>query len=337
MNRPPSPFTMLLSRHTRRREFISLLGGATAWPLAARGQQPRPVVGLIDSGTPNETFIAAFRGGLGEMGFVEGRNVVIEFRFAEGHYDSLPTLAADLVARQVAVIAAVGVPPARAAKAATSQIPIIFLTGVDPVQLGLVSNLNRPDGNVTGVTGLTSSLEPKQLELLSELVPTTTLVGFLVNPANPITETETRTVKLAAGTTRQQILVLHASKESEIDSAFATLAQRHAGSLLVQVDPFLIIQRDKIITLAARYALPAIYGLNEFAMAGGLMSYGASLADTFRQLGTYAGKILNGAKPADLPVQQSVKVPLVINLKTAKALGLTVPPTLLARADEVIE
>src|SRR6516162_8395376 len=322
---------------TNRRAFIAVLGGAAAWPVVARAQQPTPMVGLLDSGTPNETFIAAFRSGLGETGFVEGHNVVIEFRFAGGHYDSLPTLAADLVARQVAVIAAVGVPPARAAKAATSQIPIIFLTGVDPVQLGLVSNLNRPDGNVTGVTGLTSSLEPKQLELLSELVPTTTLVGYLVNPTHPNAETETRTVKLAAGATRQQILVLHASKESEIDSAFATLAQQHARSLLVQVDPFLIIQRDKIITLAARYALPAIYGLNEFAMAGGLMSYGASLADVFRQLGVYAGKILAGAKPADLPVQQSVKVPLVINLKTATALGLTVPPSLLARADEVIE
>ena len=303
----------------KRRAFIAGLGSAVVFPLVARGQQPTPVVGILDSGTPNETFIAAFRDGLREMGFVEGGNVVIEFRFAGGHYDSLPTLAADLVTRQVAVIAAIGVPPARAAKAATSQIPIVFLTGVDPVQLGLVSNLNRPDGNVTGVTGLTSSLEPKQLELLSELVPTTTLVGFLVNPTNPITETETRTVKLAAGTTRQQILVLHASKESEIDSAFATAAQQHAGSLLVQVDPFLIIHRDKVITLAARYALPAIYGLNEFAMAGGLMSYGASLADVFRELGIYAGKILNGAKPADLPVQQSVKVPLVINLKTAKA------------------
>jgi putative ABC transport system substrate-binding protein len=246
-------------------------------------------------------------------------------------------LAADLVARQVAVIAVVGIAPALAAKATTSQIPIIFVTGEDPVQLGLVSNLNRPDGNVTGVAVLYNTLVPKQLELLSELVPTTTLVGFLVNPTNPNVETDTRTVKFAAGTTRQQILVLHASKESEIDSAFATLAQQHAGSLLVSPDPFLFGQRDKIITLAARYALPAIYGAREFAMAGGLLSYGTSLADTIRQLGVYAGKILNGAKPADLPVQQSVKVPLVINLKTAKALGLTVPPTLLARADEVIE
>ena len=271
------------------------------------------------------------------MGFVEGRNVVIEWRWAGGHYDSLPTLAADLVARQVAVIAVVGATGARAAKAATSQIPIIFVTGADPVQLGLVSNLNRPDGNVTGVANLTSAVVPKQLELLYEPVPTTTLVGFLVNPMNSITETETRTVKLAAGTTRQQILVLHASKESELGNAFATLAQRHAGSLLVSADPFLFIQRDKIITLAARYALPAIYGAPEFAMAGGLMSYGISLVDPFRQLGVYAGKILNGAKPADLPVQQSVKVPLVINLKTAGVLGLTVPPQLLARADEVIE
>jgi putative ABC transport system substrate-binding protein len=321
----------------KRRAFIAGLGGSAAWALAARGQQPTPLVGFLDSVTPNETLLGAFRGGLGEMGFVEGRNVVIEFRLAGGHYDSLPTLAADLVARQVTVIVAVGVAGALAAKSATSQIPIIFATGGDPVQLGLVSNLNRPDGNVTGVANLNNTLVPKQLELLSELTPPPTLVGFLVNPTHPAAETETRTVKLAAGTTSQQILVLRASNESEIDSAFATLAQQPAGSLLVQVDPFLFIQRDKIITLAARYALPAIYGVREFAMAGGLMSYGISVADSFRQLGIYAGRILNGAKPADLPVQQSVKVPLVINLKTAKALGLNVPPSLLARADEVIE
>ena len=322
----------------RRRTFIAGLGGAVAWPLVARGaQQPTPLVGFLDSGTLNETLIAAFRGGLGEMGFVEGRNVVLEFRSAGGHYDSLPTLAAALVARQVAVIAVVGVAGALAAKTATSQIPVIFFTGGDPVQLGLVSNLNRPDGNVTGVATLANTLVPKQLELLFELVPTTTLVGCLVNPTNPNAETDTRTVKLAAGITHQQILILHASNESEIDNAFATLAQQHVGSLLVEPDPFLFIQRDKIITLAARYALPAIYGLNEFAMAGGLMSYGASLADYFRQLGRYGGKILNGAKPADLPVQQAVKVELVINLKTAKALGLSVPLSLIGRADEVIE
>ena len=321
----------------KRREFIAALGGAAAWPVVARGQQPTRLVGFLDNITPNETLIAAFRGGLGEMGFVEGRNVVIEFRFAGGHYDSLPTLAADLVARQVAVIAVVGIAGALAAKAATSQIPIIFATGEDPVQLGLVSSLNRPDGNVTGVFVLINTLLPKLLELLFELVPTTTLVGCLVNPTSPNAETDTRTVKLAAGTTHQQILILHASNESEIDNAFATLAQQHVGSLLVEPDPFLFIQRDKIITLAARYALPAIYGVREFAMAGGLMSYGTDLVDPFRQLGVYAGKILKGAKPADLPVQQSVKAPLVINLKTAKALGITVPLPLLGRADEVIE
>ena len=320
------------------RDFIKLLGGAATWPLAARAQQPAmPVIGFLDGGALNETLIAAFRGGLGEMGFVEGRNVVIEFRFAGGHYDSLPTLAADLVARQVAVIAVVGIAGALAAKAATSQIPIIFATGEDPVQLGLVSSLNRPDGNVTGVFVLINTLVPKQLELLFELVPTTTLVGCLVNPTSPNAETDTRTVKLAAGITHQQILILHASNESEIDNAFATLAQQHVGSLLVEPDPFLFIQRDKIITLAARYALPAIYGVREFAMAGGLMSYGTDLVDPFRQLGVYAGKILKGAKPADLPVQQSVKAPLVINLRTAKALGITVPLPLLGRADEVIE
>jgi putative ABC transport system substrate-binding protein len=323
----------------RRREFIKLaVGAAAAWPLVASAQQPAmPVIGFLDGGALNETLIAAFRGGLGEMGFVEGRNVVIEFRFAGGHYDSLPTLAADLVARQVAVIAVVGIAGALAAKAATSQIPIIFATGEDPVQLGLVSSLNRPDGNVTGVFVLINTLVPKQLELLFELVPTTTLVGCLVNPTSPNAETDTRTVKLAAGITHQQILILHASNESEIDNAFATLAQQHVGSLLVEPDPFLFIQRDKIITLAARYALPAIYGVREFAMAGGLMSYGTDLVDPFRQLGVYAGKILKGAKPADLPVQQSVKAPLVINLRTAKALGITVPLPLLGRADEVIE
>jgi putative ABC transport system substrate-binding protein len=321
----------------RRREFIAGLACATAWPFAARGQQP--IVGLLSPRSPDDSahLVAAFREGLGETGFIEGRNVAIEYRWAEGHYDRLPTLAADLVARQAAVIAVVSTPGALAAKAATSQIPIIFATGADPVQLGLVSNLNRPDGNVTGVANLMNTLVPKQLELLFELVPTTTLVGFLVNPTHPDAETETRTVKLAAGTTRQQILVLNASQESEIDSAFATLAQQHAGSVVVQVDSFLFSQRDKIITLAARYALPAIYGVPEFAMAGGLMSYGTSLADSYRQLGIYAGKILNGAKPADLPVQQSVKVQLVINLKTAKALGITVPLPLLGRADEVIE
>jgi putative ABC transport system substrate-binding protein len=292
---------------------------------------------LSTTPNPDETGIAAFRGGLGEMGFVEGRNVVIEFRWAGGHYDRFPTLAADLVARQVAAIVAVGLDAARAAKAASSHIPILFVTGADPVQLGLVSNLNRPDENVTGVTVLFNTLLPKLLELLSELVPMTTLVGWLVNPTTQNAETDTRTVELAAGTTRQQILVLNASNESEIDSAFETLAQQHAGSLLVSGDLFLFSQRNKIIALAARYAIPAIYVVREYAMAGGLMSYGISLADPYRQLGIYAGKILNGAKPADLPVQQSVKVPLVINLKTAKALGLEIPPQLLARADEVIE
>jgi putative ABC transport system substrate-binding protein len=292
----------------RRRAFIAALGGAAAWPVMAKAQQEKVWrVGYLSAASAADEVsvaLAAFRGGLGEMGFVEGRSVAIEFRGARGHYDSFPTLAADLVARQVAVIVAVGLDAARAAKAATSQIPIIFVTGADPVQLGLVSNLNRPDGNVTGVTVLFNTLLPKLLELLSELVPMTTLVGWLVNPTNQNAETDTRTVKLAAGTTRQQILVLNASNESEIDSAFETLAQQHAGSLLVSTDLFLFSQRDKIIALAARYALPAIYAAREYAMAGGLMSYGGGLVDPFRQLGIYAGKILNGVKPADLPVQQ---------------------------------
>jgi putative tryptophan/tyrosine transport system substrate-binding protein len=322
----------------RRREFINLVAGsAVAWPLTARAQQAMPVVGFLGSRSPDASLIAAFRGGVGETGFIEGRNVSIEFRWAEGDYDRLRALSADLVARQVAVIAVSGVAGALALKATTSKIPIIFSTGADPVQSGLVVNLNRPDGNVTGVAILSNTLVPKQLELLREVVPTATLVACLVNPKNPIAETETRTLESAASSRSQRIIVLYASDESEIDDASETLVRQHAGSLLVQGDPFLNSQRDKIIALAASYAVPAVYGWSEFPAAGGLMSYGTSLNDAYRQLGIYAGKILKGAKPADLPVQQSVKVQLVINLRTAKALGITFPLSLLGRADEVIE
>jgi putative ABC transport system substrate-binding protein len=326
----------------RRREFITLIGGAAAaWPLAARAQQPAmPVIGFLGSRSPEDSapLVAAFRAGLDETGFVDTRNITIEFRWAEGHYDRLPMLSADLVARRVAVIAAPGgIAAGLAAKAATAKIPIIFLTGADPVQFGLVTSLSRPDGNLTGVAVLTNTLAPKQLELLHEVVPTATLVAFLVNPKNPIAETDTRDLQSAASTTRQQILVLHASNESDLDNAFTALVQQHAGALIVQSDPFFNSRPDKIVALAARHAIPAIYQWRDFPVAGGLMSYGTVLADAYRQVGIYAGKILKGAKPTDLPVQQSVKVALIINLKTARTLGLTFPLTLLGRADEVIE
>jgi putative tryptophan/tyrosine transport system substrate-binding protein len=326
----------------KRREFISLLGGAAVWPLAARAQQPATsVIGWLGSRSPEDSsnLVAAFRAGLGETGFVEGRNVMIEFRWAQGHYDRLPLLSADLVARQVAVIAALGgMAAALAAKAATTKTPIIFLTGTDPVQFGLVTSLSQPGGNLTGVATLTNTLAPKQLELLHEVVPAATLVVFLLNPNNPLAEPDTRVLQSAASATRQQILVLPASNDSELGDAFESLVQQRAGAaLLVQSDPFFNSRRDRIVALAARHAIPAVYQTPDFPLAGGLMSYGTDLADAYRQVGIYAGKILKGAKPSDLPVQQAVKVQLVINLKTAKSLGLTFPLPLLGRADEVIE
>jgi len=325
----------------RRREFISLLGGAAAWPLAVRAQQAAmPVVGFLGSRSPDDSanLVAAFRAGLSETGFVEGRNVILEFRWAEDQYDRLPMLAADLVAHRVAVIAAAGGNPAGlAAKAATTKIPIIFLTGADPVQFGLVKSLSRPDGNLTGVAALTNTLAPKQLELLREVAPKATVVAFLVNPKNPLAESDTRDVQSAAGTTGQQILILSASNDSDLDNAFAALVQQKAGALLVQSDPFFNSRPDKIVALAARDAIPAIYQWRDFPAAGGLMSYGTDLAEAHRLVGVYTGKILKGAKPTDLPVQQLVKVQFIINLKTAKALSLNVPNTLIGRADEVIE
>jgi putative tryptophan/tyrosine transport system substrate-binding protein len=339
----------------RRREFILALGGAAAaWPIAARdalaseagGQRgdskaaATPVVGFLGSRSLEDSaaLVAAFRTGLGETGFIESRNVTIEFRWAEGHYDRLTTMAADLAARKVAVLAAPGgIAAGLAAKAATTTIPVIFLTGADPVQFGLVKSLNRPDGNVTGVATLTNTLAPKLLELLHELVPSATLVAFLVNPKNPIAESDTRDLQSAAGATRQQILVLHASNDGELETAFAALIQRGAGALLIQSDPFFNSQPGHIVALAARHAIPAMYQWRDFPVAGGLMSYGTVLADAYRQVGIYAGRLLKGANVGDLPVQQSVKVQLVLNLKTAKALGLTFPLPLLGRADEVIE
>ena len=325
----------------RRREFITLVGGAAAWPLAVRAQQAAmPVVGFLGSRSPDDSanLVAAFRAGLSETGFVESRNVILEFRWAEDQYDRLPMLAADLVAHRVAVIAAAGGNPAGlAAKAATTKIPIIFLTGADPVQFGLVKSLSRPDGNLTGVAALTNTLAPKQLELLREVAPKATVAAFLVNPKNPLAESDTRDVQSAAGTTGQQILILSASNDSDLDNAFAALVQQKAGALLVQSDPFFNSRPDKIVALAARDAIPAIYQWRDFPAAGGLMSYGTDLAEAHRLVGVYTGKILKGAKPTDLPVQQLVKVQFIINLRTAKALGLNVPNTLIGRADEVIE
>jgi putative ABC transport system substrate-binding protein len=323
-----------------RRKLLATLGGAAAWPTAARVQQTAmPVIGFLSPRSPDDSrnSVAAFLGGLVETGYVEGRNVMIEFRWAEGRYDRLSRLAADLTTRQVAVIAAPAMAPALAAKAATATIPVVFLTGADPVQFGLVKSLNRPGGNLTGLAILTNTLVPKQLEMLHELVSSSTLVAFLVNPKNPLAETDTTDLRVAASSTRQQILVLNASTESDIEDAFSALTQQGAGALVVQTDPLFNGLHHQIAGLAARHRVPAVSSLREFVEAGGLMSYGTALADAYHQLGLYTGKILKGAKPSDLPVQQSVKVELLINLKAAKALGLTVPVPLLGRADEVIE
>jgi putative tryptophan/tyrosine transport system substrate-binding protein len=325
----------------RRREFITLMGASmAAWPRAARTQQPAmPVIGFLLGASPEAytSRITAFRQGLKEAGYVESHNVAIEYRWAEGHYDRLPALAADLVRRQVAEIVTVGTPAALAAKAASSTIPIVILVGIDPVQLDLVASLNRPGGNVTGLAGLTLEVEAKRLEVLHELLRTSAAVALLVNPNNPVTEPETKGMRDAARSLGLQLHVLDASTEVEIDAAFEKLIELRAGGLVVSVDAFLTSQRAQIVALAARHAVPAIYGVREFAAAGGLMSYGTDIAGAYRQVGTYAGKILKGTKPADVPVQQVARVEFVINLKTAKTLGLTFPITLLGRADEVIE
>jgi putative ABC transport system substrate-binding protein len=325
----------------RRRELMVLLGGALTGSPAARAQQKAmPVIGFlgVSSPGPNAQSVAAFHQGLSETGYVEGQNIAIEFRWAEGRYDRLPALAADLVGRRVNVIVTQGgTAVAVAAKNATSTIPIVFIVGGDPVGDGLVASFPRPGANLTGVTIITVELMPKRLELLAELVPQVSVIALLVNPKSASGERQIKDVQEAAREKQVQLRILQASAENEIDAAFATLVQMRAGALVVGADPFFNSRREQIVALAARYAVPAIYEWREFAVAGGLISYGPSFPAVNRQVGVYAGKILNGAKPADLPVEQPTKFELVINLKTAKALGLTVPPSILARADEVIE
>jgi len=325
----------------KRRDFITLLGGAAAvWPIAARAQQPAmPVIGFLDPRSPDGMTdrLRAFRDGLKDSGYVERENVAIEYRWAENQLDRLPELAAELVRRQVAVIAATSTYSAFAAKAATTTTPVVFLVGEDPVRLGLVASLARPGGNLTGINNFTIELTVKRLELLREMVPGAARIAVLVNPANAATETALKDVAAAARVMGLQIQVLNASTSREIDAAFATFVRERPDAVFVGLDVFFISRRAQLVNLASRHALPATYHLREFAEAGGLMSYGTNIVDTFRQAGVYAGRILKGAKPADLPVVQSTKFELVINAWTARMLGLAVPPTLLSTADEVIE
>jgi putative ABC transport system substrate-binding protein len=325
----------------KRRDFITLLSGAAAaWPIAVRAQQSKPpVIGYLSGRSPGASkYLAdAFRKGLGETGFVEGRNVAIDFRYVDGQFDRIPALAADLVARRVAVIFGDTIASAMAAKAATASIPIVFQVGFDPVAGGLVDSLSRPGGNITGVTNLSVEVAPKRLELMRELIPAASDFAMVVNPANPGTEGYLRAFQGVAGSLGVKLHLLNASTDHEIEAAFATLPGLGVGGLVIQADSFFTNRSEQLAALALRHAIPAIYQFREFAAAGGLMSYGGSITDSHRAVGVYVGRILKGEKPADLPVQQSTKVELIINLRTAKIIGITVPLSLVYRADEVIE
>ena len=325
----------------KRREFITLLGGAAAaWPLAAGAQKPAmPLIGVLASRGPRDEpyLLVAFRQGLNEAGYVEGHNAAIEYRFAEGQYDRLAGLAADLVSRQVIVIAALGTPAAIAARAATSTIPIVFTVGVDPVEAGLITSLSRPGGNLTGVTGLGVELLPKRLELLHELLPSATVVAALINPTTTAAETQSNDLQASARGLGLDLHLLSAAAERDFETAFGKLVQLRAGGLVISNDTFFISRSDQLAALALRHAVPTIFEFRAFVTAGGLMSYGSNLSDAYRLAGVYTGRILKGENPTDLPVQQSTKVELILNLKTARAFGLTVPTALLVRADEVIE
>jgi putative ABC transport system substrate-binding protein len=324
----------------RRREFIAGLGAAAAWPHVAHAQQPAmPVIGYLSSGSldRNAARLRAFRQSLSEAGFIEGSNVAIEYRWADYHLEGMPALAADLVHRRVNVIAVAGIPAALAAKAATRTIPIVFSLGLDPVALGLVASLNRPGGNITGVATLGGELGAKRLELIHELVPGANLIGVLLNPANPGIDSQTREIQAAAQILGVRLQIVHASVERDFDAAFAALLELRASALVIGNDALLINRSDQLAALALRHAMPAVYQFREFVAAGGLMSYGGSAIDLSRLVGAYIGRILKGEKPGELPVQQATRVELIINMKTAKALGLTFPLTLLGRADEVIE
>jgi putative tryptophan/tyrosine transport system substrate-binding protein len=324
-----------------RRDLIALLGStAAAWPLAAQAQQPMPVIGFLSSRSPGESagLVAAFRDGLRETGFVEGRNLAIAFRWAEAHYDRLPVLAAELVGLPVTVLFSAGGPPsAFAAKAATSTIPIVFSAVFDPVEIGLVLSLNQPGGNITGMAVFNARLGEKRIELTKELIPTAGTIGYLLNPSNQVSELESKGALAAARALGIELRILNATSENELDTVFPALAKLPAGALVVSGEPFFHSQRERIVGLCSRYGVSAVYAWREYVVAGGLMTYGTDLPNSYRQAAIYAGSVLKGEKPANLPVMQPTKFQLNINLKTARALGLTVPPTLLARADEVIE
>jgi ABC-type uncharacterized transport system substrate-binding protein len=326
----------------RRREFISLLGGAAAWPLAARAQQPTmPVIGFLYGGTSADAayYLPAFRRGMREMGYIEGRNVAIEFRWAEDRYDRAAALAEDLVRRPLSLIVAIGGggSVAKTAKAATTTIPIVFVANLDPVESGLVASLNSPGGNATGISLFGSLLEPKKLELLHEVVAKPALIAMLINPNNPNAESGAKAVQVAAAALGRRLTIVTATAESEIEPAFLKILQLQAGGLIVAADPFLNSRREQLVALATRNRLAAVYEWREFVQAGGLMSYGSSLPGAWQQVGAYAGRILTGENPGDLPVQQPTKVELAVNLKAAKALGIDIPTAILLRADEVIE